>query len=322
MNIDDIRDFIEFCKHMNFTKAADGLNTTQPALSYRIASLEKKLGVQLVERGKTIRLTAAGASFFEDVTPIIAQLNKAIADCKAKRDLPTYKHKIIFKRPPLSMGTVNALFRTLLAGFKQDNPDVETAFAPESNTNFIDDMIERRCDCALSYSFDGDATIVEKYNPERAEALRATSIEFVPILELPLTVIFEKDCPLASKDPLFLKDIDGFALPYAYEARFDELLYAFETHCRRYHLNIELRPKVIDYSGLDNLRLKDNELLVSAPDYPLTENLVRRELAEKPTQYIHVAVNTHDDNPALKLFVNYLRKNTCCPGANKAAETI
>jgi DNA-binding transcriptional LysR family regulator len=319
MNIEEIRDFIRFCKHMNFSKAADELNMTQPALSYRIASLEKKLNVQLVERGKTARLTTAGIKFFEDIVPVIAQFDKAIANCKAIRELPTYKHKIVIKKSPLPMGGVNERFRMLLAGFKKIYPDVETAFAPEANTNFIDDMLEGRIDCALSYSFDGDVSIVEKYDAKRAMALKSSSIEFVPIAEIPLTVAVERGSQLASKETLTFEDIDGCILPYAYEAKFDELLYAFETHNRRYHLNLKLRPKVMDYSGLDNPKMKAGEIQVSGPDYPLTENFLRRELAEHPTQYIHIAINLREENTALPLLADYLRKNTCCPGANKAA---
>ncbi|MBX9593420.1 MAG: LysR family transcriptional regulator, partial [Roseomonas sp.] len=43
----------------SFRGAADRLNTTQPAVSQRIAALEAELGVRLLERGG--RATPAGA---------------------------------------------------------------------------------------------------------------------------------------------------------------------------------------------------------------------------------------------------------------------
>ncbi|MCR4841675.1 MAG: LysR family transcriptional regulator [Eubacterium sp.] len=67
MNTTQIRYFIEAAKEMNFTKAANKLYITQPALSLQIASLEKELGVKLFDRSKknSLRLTHAGEVYKE-----------------------------------------------------------------------------------------------------------------------------------------------------------------------------------------------------------------------------------------------------------------
>lgn len=53
--------FLAVCKFMNFTKAAEHLNLTQPAVSQHISFLSKSYGVELfMMEGKHLRLTEAG----------------------------------------------------------------------------------------------------------------------------------------------------------------------------------------------------------------------------------------------------------------------
>lgn len=66
MKIEEIRAFDAICKYGTFTKAAEALYTTQPTISWQIASLEKEFGRPLLIRGKgihTVQLTKAGEMF-------------------------------------------------------------------------------------------------------------------------------------------------------------------------------------------------------------------------------------------------------------------
>lgn len=56
-----INTFLSVCRHMNFTKAAEELNMTQPAVSQHIKFLEEKYGLPLfVRENRTPELTPAG----------------------------------------------------------------------------------------------------------------------------------------------------------------------------------------------------------------------------------------------------------------------
>lgn len=56
-----INTFLEVCKYMNYTKAAEELHVTQPAVSQHIKYLEKNYGVKLFEYcDKKLKLTNAG----------------------------------------------------------------------------------------------------------------------------------------------------------------------------------------------------------------------------------------------------------------------
>ena len=55
MKIESMREYITLCEYLNFTSAAKKLYTTQPSLSYRIAGIEKEIGVQLVDHSHSSR---------------------------------------------------------------------------------------------------------------------------------------------------------------------------------------------------------------------------------------------------------------------------
>lgn len=57
--------FLSVCEHQNFTKAADALALTQPAVSRQMKSLETHYGVSLFQfEGKKMSLTAAGEMLY------------------------------------------------------------------------------------------------------------------------------------------------------------------------------------------------------------------------------------------------------------------
>lgn len=66
MNSRQVDCFIEVCKEMNFTKAAEKLFLPQPAVSRYIAALEKELGTDLFvrENSRSLYMTDAGKTFF------------------------------------------------------------------------------------------------------------------------------------------------------------------------------------------------------------------------------------------------------------------
>ncbi len=64
MDLTLLEDFLELAREMNFSRAANLRNVTQPAFSRRIKSLEDLVGTPLVERtSRMVSLTPAGAAF-------------------------------------------------------------------------------------------------------------------------------------------------------------------------------------------------------------------------------------------------------------------
>ena len=80
MNTTQLECFMEVANFLNFSRAAERLRITQPAVSHQISTLEDELGVKLFHRtSKSVRLTPAGDLFTQYAGEILklSRLSKA-----------------------------------------------------------------------------------------------------------------------------------------------------------------------------------------------------------------------------------------------------
>lgn len=77
MDIQNIRAFLMVAETQSFSRAAEKLFLTQPAISKRIATLEDSLDCQLFDRlGKNIQLTQAGQALIPSYQRILSEINE------------------------------------------------------------------------------------------------------------------------------------------------------------------------------------------------------------------------------------------------------
>lgn len=78
MNPRPLQYFVVLAEELNFSRAAERLHIAQPALSQQIRNLEKRLGAELVDRGRRpLRLTEAGSYLCTEARQILASYEKA-----------------------------------------------------------------------------------------------------------------------------------------------------------------------------------------------------------------------------------------------------
>lgn len=76
MNINQLKYFVELYRVRNFSKAAENLSISQPALSLQIQKVEEEFGYFLVERNrKPLGITVEGELFFEKAVQVIQMMN-------------------------------------------------------------------------------------------------------------------------------------------------------------------------------------------------------------------------------------------------------
>ena len=76
-----LRTFCTAAARESFSSAADELFITPSAVSHQIRNLEEELGVQLFDRtARDLKLSDAGRELYEEIHPIIEQLDAALAE--------------------------------------------------------------------------------------------------------------------------------------------------------------------------------------------------------------------------------------------------
>lgn len=85
MELRHLRYFAAVAAHGSFSRAANQLHLTQPALSRQVKSLEDEIGIALIVRGQnTISLTSAGEAFYEEAKDILARVDVAVRRIKTR----------------------------------------------------------------------------------------------------------------------------------------------------------------------------------------------------------------------------------------------
>ncbi len=77
MEFRTLKYFVTVAREENFTRAAEKLFMTQPALTRAVQSLEEEIGQKLFKREKySVKLTTAGLEFFKDALEILSLARK------------------------------------------------------------------------------------------------------------------------------------------------------------------------------------------------------------------------------------------------------
>lgn len=105
MNYDQLHAFYYVSKVMNFTKASEILNLTQPAITARIRNLEMELNCQLFEKqGKNLSLSEEGKLLLDYAEKIIFYSDEAKEAVKSVKQAqltigfcPSFSYEIIYK---------------------------------------------------------------------------------------------------------------------------------------------------------------------------------------------------------------------------------
>jgi DNA-binding transcriptional LysR family regulator len=76
----DLRYFVAVAEELHFTRAAERLFISQPALSKQIRMLERQLGASLFDRGRDgVQLTPVGAALLPHAREVLAAWDRGWA---------------------------------------------------------------------------------------------------------------------------------------------------------------------------------------------------------------------------------------------------
>lgn len=171
-----LESFVAVADEASFSRAAERLFVTQPAISKRIAGLEEDLGVALFDRlGRQLSLTEAGTTLLVSARRILADLNTSreavlsLGDHVAGRlRLATSHHIGIHRLPPV------------LKAFTQRYPEVEL------------DLLFLDSEAAIDKVVSGDVELAIVTLPENEQRSLTNTL----IWQDPLVIVAAPDHPL------------------------------------------------------------------------------------------------------------------------------
>lgn len=134
MEIRQLECFVKTAELGNFTKAADLLHISQPALSNNIALLERSLGLKLFDRhGKRVTLNSNGANVLAHAREILDQRNQIYTYCQLSKNEPK-------NRVSIRMTAASEYITNILSDLRSAHPEIAVQTYQNSGTMSQEDV--------------------------------------------------------------------------------------------------------------------------------------------------------------------------------------
>jgi DNA-binding transcriptional LysR family regulator len=177
--------FETVAQRLSYTRAAEELHLSQPAVSMQIRQLEESIGLDMFEKlGKRIQLTEAGKELLFHSEKISYQLKEAKEVLEAMKSLSQGRLKLAVA------STVNYFAPKLLAGFSKRYPNVKLHL----------DVTNRKQIIQLLELNETDLVLMGQ-PPEELE------LESVAFMDNPMVIIAPPEHPLVGTSKIPLKRI-------------------------------------------------------------------------------------------------------------------
>lgn len=175
----------------SFSRAAEELNITQPALSRSVATFEERCGVRIFDRGRGgVVPTAVGEAVVQEVERVLRSVNDL------RQNLRLYRSgaggRIAFGIGPLAASLIlPRLSRDLL----RERPDVRLVASIKGADQLLQELLDDEIEMIFVNSWNLDLT------PDLATT---------PLGSIRLAVIVRAGHPMAGRGSIRLSDLAGF----------------------------------------------------------------------------------------------------------------
>ena len=171
------RVFEAVARHLSFSRAAEELHLSQPAVSMQVKGIETILGMRLTEQlGKKIFLTEAGREVLHASRTITARLDDMQANLAQLRSIDSGQLKLA------ATSTVNVVATGILARFRGRHPGVTVHLDVSNRAAVLDQLVGNRIDLAIM-----------------GQVPDGLGLEAIRFMDNPLVVIAPPDHPLVGQ---------------------------------------------------------------------------------------------------------------------------
>ena len=144
LTLRQFRVFDAVARHLSFSRAAEELHLSQPAVSMQVRGIETILGMRLTEQlGKKIFLTEAGREVLHASQAITARLDDLQANLAQLRSIDSGQLNLA------ATSTVNVVATDILARFRGRHPGVSVHLDVSNRAAVLDQLVGNRIDLAI-----------------------------------------------------------------------------------------------------------------------------------------------------------------------------
>jgi DNA-binding transcriptional LysR family regulator len=145
----DTRQLAAFCavvERRSFSQAAEQLGVTQPAVSLQIRSLEKRLGVQLLDRsGRRVEPTEAGRRLYRNAQRVLAAEEQLLGELGDEADGELTGRLEL----GASTGPGGTVLPLVLCEFRQRHPALEIALSVSETQRVVEQVARREVELGV-----------------------------------------------------------------------------------------------------------------------------------------------------------------------------
>ncbi len=288
METRELKAFITVAEELNFRKAAERLNISQPPLTRIITQLEADLNVKLFNRTtRSVELTGAGLHLLKKGKEILAQISQTEMEVRTLQKTKSGKLHLC-----LTFGAIHSDLPRLISSFKEQFPKISVVIVESSFNNLASNLRSAKIDMAFCPNI-----------------FKEQVINQVAIQAMEVGLLISKENPLSQKKVLKLSDLEGETL--IYHGKHEHL--GFQEEFLEFLKLKDVRPKVYYKKSKESCALLVGEgkglLLTSKRAAHISKDAVFVPLAEYSPKVKYYATWSLD-NPSLtlKAFVNFLEE--------------
>lgn len=185
LTLRQFRVFEAVARHLSFSRAAEELHLSQPAVSMQVRGIETILGMRLTEQlGKKIFLTEAGREVLHAGQTITARLNDLQANLAQLRSIDSGQLNLA------ATSTVNAIATDILARFRGKHSGVSVHLDVSNRAAVLDQLVGNRIDLAIM-----------------GQVPEGLGLEATRFMDNPLVVIAPPDHPLVGQKNISVESL-------------------------------------------------------------------------------------------------------------------
>ncbi|MBP5303375.1 MAG: LysR family transcriptional regulator [Clostridia bacterium] len=207
MNLNQLEYFVCAAETLNFTKAAEKCFISQTAMTQQIKALENTVGVALFDRDNHhVSLTTAGKVYLNEARVILNRSNHALRIARLASDGLTGDIRIGYVR-----GYGHNDLRDFLKNFHNGYPGVNLHLIRDNTEALMEEIHNENCDLAFSVM----PSLQENMKEDR---------NYLFLQSYPLMVVVYDNHPLANREALIYKELEGETFIWMDSSHYEEKL--------------------------------------------------------------------------------------------------